>query len=214
MGVETVWPLFGIRIATPRLVLRPARDEDFDALADAAIAGVHDAGRTPFEAPWTDAEPDELRLALARFHWRVRSQTKPNDWTLIFAVEHEGRLIGSQDLRVKDFGALRTVVSGSWLTRTAQGRGLGTEMRAAALQFAFDDLGAEWAESAASTWNEPSLRVSAKLGYRPNGITRVSPRPDQVDDKQELRLHRDGFVRPSWTAVVALPDAARSQLLG
>lgn len=214
MGIEQVWPLFGLRIETPRLVLRPVRDEDLEPLASAAIAGIHEPDRMPFAAPWTDAAPDDLRRSLAQFHWRLRAQTRLDDWWLALAVEHDGELIGSQDVRGIDFAALRTVSSGSWLTRSAQGRGFGTEMRAGMLQLAFDHLGAAWAESGASAWNTPSLRVSEKLGYVPNGVGRMRPRPDEVVDKHRLRLHRDAFVRPSWSARVTLPPAARAQLLG
>ena len=214
MGIDTVWPLFGIRIETPRLVLRPARDDDLDALADAAIAGIHESDRMPFGAPWTDAAPDELRRSLAMFHWRLRADTRPNDWWLILAVERDDELIGAQDVRARDFAALRSISSGSWLTRSAQGDGVGTEMRAGILQLAFDHLGAEWAESGAAVWNTASLRVSEKLGYRPNGIERVHVRLDEVVDHEHVRLHRDDFVRPTWTARVTLPDAARTMLLG
>jgi len=214
MGIEQVWPLFGLRVETPRLVLRTATDDDLAGLADAAVAGIHEPDRMPFAAPWTDAAPDDLRRSLAQFHWRLRSQTRPDDWWLALAVEHDGELIGSQDVRGVHFADLRTVESGSWLTRSAQGRGLGTEMRAGMLQLAFDHLGAEWAESAASFWNTASLRVSEKLGYAPNGVTRIRPRPGEVVDKQQLRLHRDAFLRPSWSAEVTLPDAARALLTG
>lgn len=214
MGIEQVWPLFGLRIETPRLVLRPATDDDLAGLADAAIAGVHAPDRMPFAVPWTDAAPDELRRSLAQFHWRVRSSTGPENWWLVLAVEHDGALIGSQDLRGRDFVALRTVDSGSWLTRSAQGRGFGTEMRAGMLQLAFDHLGAEWAESGAASWNTASLRVSEKLGYVPNGRTLVHARPGELLDELRVRLHRDDFVRPAWRARIRLPEAARVQLLG
>lgn len=213
MGIEQVWPLFGLRIETPRLVLRTVRDEDLAELADAAIAGVHDPSRMPFAVPWTDAAPDDLRRSLARFHWGLRARTTPEHWWLALAVEHDGRLIGSQDVSAEDFAALRTVTSGSWLTSSAQGRGLGTEMRAGLLQLVFDHLGAEWAESSAASWNTASRRVSEKLGYVPNGVTRIRPRPDEVVEEQRLRLHRDAFVRPAWTAAVTLPREARAQLL-
>lgn len=213
MGIEQVWPLFGLRVETPRLVLRTVTDDDLAGLADAAVAGIHDPDRMPFAVPWTDAAPVDLRRSLAQFHWRLRSETRPDDWWLALAVEHDGELIGSQDIRGTDFADLRTVESGSWLTRSAQGRGFGTEMRAGMLQLAFDHLGAEWAESAASSWNTASLRVSEKLGYVANGITRMRTRPGEVVDKQQLRLHRDAFVRPSWTARVTLPDAARTLML-
>lgn len=45
-------------------------------------------------------------------------------------------------------------------------------MRAAALSFAFDHLGAEFAVTAAYSHAVASLRVSRKLGYETNGIRR------------------------------------------
>ncbi len=120
-----------------------------------------------------------------------------------FAVILDDEVIGAQDIAAFNFADRRTVNSGSWLTRRAQGNGVGTEMRAALLLFAFDTLGAEWAESSAAAWNTPSLAVSYKLGYEPNGVTRVSPRSGQPVDEQRVRLSRvpsgvqRGTCRPS-----------------
>ncbi len=48
------WPLYGLRITTPRLELRVPDDEDAVALFEAARAGIHPAGEMPFGVPWTD----------------------------------------------------------------------------------------------------------------------------------------------------------------
>ncbi|HXH36131.1 MAG TPA: GNAT family protein [Plantibacter sp.] len=108
----------------------------------------------------------------------------------------------------------RTVTSGSWLTESQQGTGLGTEMRAGLLQFVFDHLGAEIAESDAAVWNAASLGVSRRLGYRDNGLHRFVARPGEVSESQRLLLVRDDFRRPDWAADVAGVDAARAMLLG
>lgn len=213
MGIETVWPLFALELATPRLVLRPLRDDDLAPLTEAAIAGIHDPDRMPFSAPWTDAEPDVLRREFARFHWGRRAQLRPDAWGISFTVIESGTPIGIQDLDGHDFRVRRTVSTGSWLTRTAQGRGLGREMRAAVLLFAFDVLGAEWAESGAASWNEASLGVSRSLGYRENGLERVQSRPGQVDDLVRLRVSAAGFTRPDWGLRVTGGDDAREALM-
>jgi RimJ/RimL family protein N-acetyltransferase len=108
----------------------------------------------------------------------------------------------------------RTVESGSWLTREQQGRGFGTEMRAAMLSFVFDHLDADVAESGAATWNTRSLAVSRKLGYRDNGVASFVGRPGQRVDEVLLRLERDDFVRPAWQLRVEGVDAARRELIG
>lgn len=213
MDLLTAWPLFGLRLRTPRLELRPVRDEDVPGLVDAALAGIHDPAVMPFAVPWTDAEPDVLRRELARFVWRQRASIRPDTWTLQLAVLHEGRPIGVQDLTAAGFAQLRTVLTGSWLTRRAQGSGIGTEMRAAVLLFAFDVLGAEVAESSAASWNAASLGVSRHLGYVDNGVERRAPRPGEVIEEQRLRLPREAFVRPAWSLQVEGFEAARRDLL-
>jgi RimJ/RimL family protein N-acetyltransferase len=206
------WPLFGLRLLTPRLELRLVRDDDIPALIDAARAGIHPEDVMPFGVPWTDAEPDELRRSFAQHQWRLRMSVQPDNWSLNLAVLHDGQPIGVQDLTAHDFGQLRTVMSGSWLTQDFQGRGFGTEMRQAVLAFAFDHLHAEVAESSAAAWNLASLSVSRKLGYTDNGVTRVAPRRGVVVDEQRVRLVRARFIRPSWVLQVQGLEAARRDL--
>ncbi|HKH08999.1 MAG TPA: GNAT family N-acetyltransferase, partial [Agromyces sp.] len=153
MDLADVWPLFRLRLITPRLELRVVRDDDLAGLAVAAIDGIHEPDRMPFALPWTDEPPETLRREMARYFWRERAAVAPGTWMLNFAVLEHGTPIGVQDLRAVDFTPLRTVSSGSWLTRSRQRAGLGTEMRAAVLAFAFDHLGAEVAESAVIDWN-------------------------------------------------------------
>lgn len=212
MELEELWPLFGLEITTPRLMLRPVRDADLPELAQAALDGVHDPERTPFGVPWTDAAPAELPRNLASYQWSLRNRVSARNWAVAFAVHFEGRVVGSQDLSAYDFANRRTVNTGSWLTTSVQGRGLGTEMRAALLLFAFDDLGAEWAESGAASWNEASLNVSKKLGYELNGVTRVTPRPGESVDEQRVRLDKTAFVRPDWSISVRGAEPALAQL--
>ncbi|TCK60125.1 GNAT family N-acetyltransferase [Curtobacterium sp. PhB136] len=214
MDLAHVWPLFGLRLVSPRLELRPVRDEDLPGLVEAALSGVHDPARMPFGVPWTDAEPDALARSLAQYHWKLRAGVTPDSWGVSFTVLRDGAPIGVQELHARRFGARRTVESGSWLASAHQGVGLGTEMRAALLTFAFDDLDADWAESSAAAWNDGSLRVSEKLGYERNGVTRSQTRPGETVDEVRVRVARDDFVRPDWQLERHGVDAARASLLG
>ncbi|MFJ3383015.1 MULTISPECIES: GNAT family N-acetyltransferase [unclassified Curtobacterium] len=213
MDVEEVWPLFGLRLLTPRLELRPVRDDDLPGLVQAALSGVHDPERMPFGVPWTDAEPDALAVSLAQYHWKLRAGVTRDSWAVSFTVLRDGAPIGVQELHARRFGARKTVESGSWLASAHQGVGLGTEMRAALLGFAFDDLGAG-CESSAAAWNGGSLRVSEKLGYERNGVTRSQTRPGETVDEVRVRLTRGDFVRPDWQLERHGVEAARAFLLG
>ena len=159
------WPLFDLRLRTPRLELRLPTDDDLLALAAVARAGVHDLPESPFLVPWDELPSPAFERQFLLHWWRVRGTWSPDDWTLGLAVLAEGRPIGIQDLMARDFAHRRTVLTGSWLGLEHQGQGYGTEMRAAVLALAFEELGALVAESGYVDGNEASGRVSAKLGY-------------------------------------------------
>lgn len=207
-----VWPLFGLRIRSPRLELRIVRDEDLPGVINAALAGIHDPAVMPFAVPWTDAPRETLIRETAKHQWRVRSSVEPDNWTLNFVVRHDGVPIGIQDLASRNFSITKTITTGSWLSQPYQGRGLGKEMRAAVLLFAFDHLGAEVAQSDAAIWNQSSLGVSGSLGYRKQGIKRVVTRPGELTEQQELQLAREDFKRPDWDISVEGLEAARRDL--
>lgn len=206
-SLSTVWPLFGLKLATPRLELRPILDQDIPAAVAAAASGIHDPGRNPFSNPWTALPADQLGPNMARWYWRCRAEATPENWTLLLGVWHEGSFVGCQDLGASDFASLRTVTTGSWLAQTAQGRGLGKEMRAAVVLYAFDWLGAEVAESEAAAWNDASLGVSRSLGYTTNGTSRKAW-GGVVETLQHVRVTRETFRRPDWPLQVQGHDAA------
>jgi RimJ/RimL family protein N-acetyltransferase len=127
----------------------------------------------------------------------VRAALSPTRWTLNFLVRLDGRVIGAQGLGADDFPVLREVHSGSWLGLAHQGRGFGTEMRAAVLAFAFDHLGAVAARSSAFDDNLPSLAVSRRLGYRPDGGF-AQVRHGERAEQTRLVVTPATFRRPGW----------------
>jgi RimJ/RimL family protein N-acetyltransferase len=200
-ALTSIWPVFGLTLTTPRLVLRPITDDDIPAAAAAAASGIHDPGRNPFSNPWTELPADTLGINMAQWYWRCRGQATHGDWTLLLGIWHQGQFIGCQDIGAKDFATLKTVSTGSWLKQSVQGQGLGKEMRAAVCLWAFDWLGADVAESEAAVWNAASLGVSHSLGYELNGITRTAWDGTAVD-VQKVRLTPATFKRPDWTLEV------------
>jgi RimJ/RimL family protein N-acetyltransferase len=194
------WPLRHLVLRTPRLELRPDDDAGLFELAEEARLGVHDPGVMPFVSEWTDADPAERALSTLRWHWDRRAAIRPDGWTVHFLVRCGGRVVGTQGLGSTGFAVTREVVTGSWLGQRHQGRGIGTEMRAAVLLFAFDHLGAVRARSAAFADNPASLRVSAKLGYRRDGTETFVRRGAAVEDVR-LLLTPDAFHRPGWRLV-------------
>jgi RimJ/RimL family protein N-acetyltransferase len=180
------WPLFDLRLRTPRLELRLPTDDDLLALAALARAGVHAEPRSPFLVPWDEPPSPAFERQFLLHWWRVRGTWSPAAWTLGLSVVADGAVIGVQDMMGTDFATTRTVATGSWLGLPHHGRGYGTEMRAAVLWLAFAELGAVAAESGYVEGNLPSSRVSAKLGYQPNGVRVLDAR--EGSERSELRV--------------------------
>ena len=206
-ALSSIWPLYDLVLASPRLELRPIQDQDIPAAVDAARSGIHEPGRNPFSTPWTDLPAEELGPNMARWYWRCRAECTPEAWTLLLGIWREGQFIGCQDIGAKDFATRKTVTTGSWLRKSAHGLGLGREMRAAVVLWAFDWLGAEVAESEAADWNAASLGVSRSLGYELNGTTRKAW-GNKVETVQHVRVTPATLKRPDWTLQVQGHESA------
>jgi RimJ/RimL family protein N-acetyltransferase/predicted GNAT family acetyltransferase len=180
-------PLTRLRLRTPRLELRVPTRAEARRLFAVAEAGVHEPDVMPFEIPWTDDlnEADFVAYSTASTPDAIR-----------FAVFLDGAPVGVQGV---DFQSER-VTTGSWLGRAYQGRGLGTEMRAAVLTYAFEHRGAAVARSGAIQGNPQSLGVSRKLGYEVGGSHIVSPRGGPLDHT-DVELRREHFRSPVQVTV-------------
>jgi RimJ/RimL family protein N-acetyltransferase len=186
------WALFDLRIRTPRLELRLPTERLIDEIIDLALDGVHDPAEMPFAVAWTDAPRDELPYNTLQFYWSQLASFSVDEWELPLTVLVDDQVVGVQGIGATRFPLRREVGTGSWLGRRHHRQGIGTEMRSAALHFAFACLGAEYANSEAFSDNAASLAVSRKLGYRDNGVSRMVRR-DQVVEQIKLRLPRTAW---------------------
>jgi RimJ/RimL family protein N-acetyltransferase len=187
------WPLFGLRVHTPRVSLQYVDDALSEALASLAAEGIHDPDQMPFTVPWTDAVPPHLQRGALQHYWLMRATWRPDDWHCAFAVLVDGEVVGTQGAFAKDFGVLREATTGSWVGRRFQGRGIGSEMRQAVLHLLFDGLGADYALSGAFEDNAASRAVSAKLPYAQTGRRRLAPR-GEARWLVDLRMARDAWL--------------------
>jgi RimJ/RimL family protein N-acetyltransferase len=186
------WPLFDLRLRTPRLELRLPTDDDLIELARVARAGIVDPDRTVFLLPWHKLPSPAFERQFLLHWWGERGRWSPTAWSLALVVTDNGVPIGVQELMARDFAIKHVVNSGSWLGREFQGHGLGTEARAAVLALAFDGLGADAAESGYIQGNAASARVSDKLGYRVSGDEVFA-----IEGKRELEI-KVRCTRETW----------------
>lgn len=195
------WPLSSLEITTPHLTLRWPTLEDLDALADRGAEGVHDPSFMPFFSQWTDGDSATVAHRVLQRHWTALGAWSPQDWTLYLAVLHNGNVIGSQSIGARNFAATREVLVTAWFGRGFQGKGFGTESRAAMLEFAFRELRAESALSVIRQGNIPSRGVSLKLGFAPDGTQVNVVRGERVVSDR-FRLDRATWQRQERPVVL------------
>lgn len=140
-----------MELRTERLILRPQREDDVDAI----IAGLNDYEVTryltvvPF--PYTEADARE---------W-VERQTPAIPGEAHFAIELPGEgMIGGVGIAAE---------LGYWLNRRHHGRGYMTEASAAVLDWHFAALPDDLVHSGAHIGNTASLNVQKKLGFIDTG---------------------------------------------
>ncbi|MGI9577205.1 MAG: GNAT family N-acetyltransferase [Microthrixaceae bacterium] len=199
------FPIWGVRLKTPRLTLEPLRESRFDEACELVSRGIHDPSWMPFEMPFTDTPSPRREQESIEFWLGCWAGVSPEGWRLPFAALLNDSMVGLQDLAAAGWQERRLVETGSWLGSDFQGQGFGREMRAAALHLAFEHLGARSAESTSFEDNEASRRVSEVLGYAQSG-TRIAPRRGESAQQVVFSLGRAGWPQ---SAAADLPVVVR-----
>ncbi|MGH3251018.1 MAG: GNAT family N-acetyltransferase [Trebonia sp.] len=176
------------------------------ALTEAArdIAG---ADGPRLQMPWMYEPSPAMERQLLQRHWRALAHWKPGSWHLPLAVFLAGEPASMQDLWAEDFAVRRSAASGLWITSARQGRGYGTEARAAILELAFSRLNAAEALAEYLEGNHASERVSRKLGYAPNGQRAVNRIGTGRVTEYQLRLDRatwEASARDGYVSITGL----------
>jgi len=185
-----IWPLFDLVVSTPRLTLRYVTDDLAGQLADLAVRGIHAPYTMPFSEPWTDVPPPELQRNTVRYFWRCRAETTSEHWIINLAAhDSSGTVVGLCSLSADGLPIARTVSTGSWIGGEHQRRGLGREMRQAALHLAFAGLDSDTATTRAWHDNTASLRVTRSLPYVEQGAAQAQRR-DQSDTMLAFAMTR------------------------
>jgi RimJ/RimL family protein N-acetyltransferase len=162
-----------LQLRTERLTLRPFEIADAERVTE--IGSVWDVARMLRMAPWpTSVELNREWLETHPAEWRAGTGYR-------FAVVRQGRLIGCVDVDEIDDGE---GVLGYWLEPAAWGRGYASEAARAVVGFAFGRLGLRRLRSGHAFDNPASGLVLRKLGFRPNGETRVWSRPRGEEIRQ------------------------------
>ena len=179
------WP---VRLREGDVLLRPLRVRD--ARRWRAVRN----DNAEWLAPWEATHPDEHSLAPS-FAQMVRafSREARSGRLLPFAVDVDDRLVGQLTVSGISWGSLRSAQIGYWVDRRVAGRGIIPAAVALSVDHCFFTLGLHRIEVNIRPENAASLRVVAKLGFRPEGLRR-------------RYLHIDGAWRDHATFALTVED--------
>jgi len=175
-------------LTTERLILRPWKESDLEDFFEyASVDGVGQmAGWLPHK------NRDESRIILQSF---IRDKKT-------FALEHEGKVIGSVGIEVypeyelPEFDHLRGREIGYVLSKDYWGRGLMPEAVRRVLSYLFDELKLDFVLCGYYVFNRQSARVQEKCGFRLLKQVRHETRYGIVHDTNLNILYASDFVRP------------------
>lgn len=155
---------------TGRLVLRLAEPADAEAIADLQLRNRDYFGQ------WSSDRSEEF---FTPEYWRKRAHLDQEAATSgasyrfwAFLTDEPRNVVGSVSIRdIRPFPNLLCEIGYS-VDRERVGQGLATEMAAAAIRFAYQEVGMRRIEATYMPANVPSARVLAKLGFTVEGTLR------------------------------------------
>jgi RimJ/RimL family protein N-acetyltransferase len=150
-------------LTTARLTLRPFTESDVEAVQTAAADPVTQAW-LPLPHPYT-------RLHAQTWCRDTAPTVRATGRGLVRAVEADGSLVGSIDLKRTDWASAVTEI-GYWTTPSARGSGVMTEATAALARWVLDAMGFERVELRVAPGNAASIRVAEKAGFAREGVAR------------------------------------------
>jgi RimJ/RimL family protein N-acetyltransferase len=192
------WPLFGLRVTTPRLSLRLPSDTELIRLAERGAGRLLSPEQAGFMSGWALLLSPEFERTFLQFHWRLRGHWSPSNWSLALGIYPSGEAepVGGIDMSSSGFAQTRAVSSGWWLLPEWRGRGLGTEAVSAMLHLAFAGLEASQARSIVNPDNEASLAIGRGLGYSVDGTE-----PTVAGDGRGINAVRLVLDRAQWLPI-------------
>jgi RimJ/RimL family protein N-acetyltransferase len=142
-------------IETERLVLRPLRASDLDAIV--ANASDYDIAKMTTRIPHPYSKTDGRTFLV--------TQSKASD-AVSLAVEHAGAMVGICSL----FSLPYRSEIGYWFAKAVWGKGIATETGRALLAYGFETLSLPVVHYRVFADNPASARVAEKLGFRRIGF--------------------------------------------
>ena len=174
-----------IILETKRLVLRPYRENDVDALL--ACRGDESVAKYQLWEPYTREDAEKFISA-----YKSIPPGTPGTWSgLAVELKNTGQLIGDVALRIDENG--RTGEIGFNLTPEFQGFGYGTEAARCLLEYAFRDLKLQTITAIMDVDNRAAIALCRRLGMRRNKLRRGVHYKGRLGDEVVYGINRANF---------------------
>jgi RimJ/RimL family protein N-acetyltransferase len=169
-----------------RVLLRGPRDSD-----------IEDRLRHPIDPEEEDGYGSAWRREWdgRRYHTRehLTAARRPEPGQYRWAVEHNGRCVGSAGLRV-DAGQHRATYAVGLFAAALRGQGLGREITRLVVAWGFDGLGLHRIELEVLAFNSRAIRCYLACGFRQEGVRREAELyPDGWKDLISMGLLRSEY---------------------
>lgn len=170
----------GVRLETPRLILRPWTMDDLQDFYE--YASIEGLGQMAGWMPHKSIEESEMILRLFMEGKRT------------FAIEFKenGKVIGGLGIEEQDPDPEAEKLGreiGYVLHKDFWGRGLMPEAVKAVISWCFDTLGYDYLTCSHFDWNNQSKRVIEKCGFRYFSTTRSETRYETVENSMNYILY-------------------------
>lgn len=165
MELNGKWPASGIIHTEENVTLAWIDDGLLGELAGLAAEGIFSQPYPSYAFPWAKGDAETIRRNVVEYQRGVRTTCGPEEWRLECAVIVDKQPAGVVGIGASEWRTRKAAVSGSWLGRRYQGRGIGFTAARGLLRVYFDELGGDEARRVVYPENVASLRVGEKLAY-------------------------------------------------
>lgn len=172
---------------TERLLLRPCRMEDADALTALMTSEI---------SRWVAAWPTPLVKQDTQVLLRssIEAMEQGSMLATVVVCKVSGDIIGWCKVDMAD----NCAELGYWIGTAFQRKGFAMELSQRAISFAFDQLGMTSVRAGAQVGNAASLALLAKLGMTQDGVEAVwAPARQRFEACAFWRMDRDGYGGPN-----------------
>lgn len=193
-GLPWVEHFKDLKVKTPLIQLRVGTPSELTQLGEVAekfVVSPSQLGlKSNFRSEWDGLPPSKRNAFIVERQQMAWENFSLKKWNFPFIVFCEGEVIGEVFLRSQNFRENRIFSTVGWLGEPWRNKGLGLEVRSAAIHFGFGALSAERTLAHFFQESEQALNISKKLSYSLSGAVLCITQSRDIRRMLFYRLNR------------------------